>query len=276
MSTQSIKPVKGHVPAGGLDIWVERRGEGPDVLLIAGLGDPVEAWEAQLAGLSDRYRLTAYDNRGMGRTALPDSPLTVAAMADDAAAVLRATDVPAAHVLGFSGGSVIAQELALRHPGLVRSLVLAGTWARLDAYAHALLDHWRWLMETAPGEREFLEAFFLWIYTPRAHADGMVEAFIEETLAFPHQASLRAMQRALDAYREADTLDRLGEIAVPALLLTGELDLVCRPALGRQAAEAIPGAIFEVMPGEAHQPFQEVPDVFNARVEAFWREVDAA
>jgi pimeloyl-ACP methyl ester carboxylesterase len=276
MSTQSIEPVQGHVPAGDLEIWVEQRGDGPDVLLIAGLGDPVEAWEAQLAGLSDRYRLTAYDNRGMGRTALGDTPLSVATMADDAAAVLRATDVPAAHVLGFSGGSVIAQELALRHPELVRSLALVGTWARFDAYASALIDHWRWLMETAPGEREFLEAFFLWIYTPRAHADGMVATIIEETLAFPHAPSVEAMQRALDAFGEADTLERLGEIAVPALLLTGELDLVCRPALGRQAADAIPGAAFEVMPGEAHQPFQEVPDVFNARVEAFWREVDAA
>jgi pimeloyl-ACP methyl ester carboxylesterase len=274
MSTQSIEPVKGHVPAGDLEIWVEQRGDGPDVLLIAGLGDPVEAWEAQLAGLSDRYRLTAYDNRGTGRTALPDTPLSVAAMADDAAAVLRATDIPAAHVLGFSGGSVIAQELALRHPELVRSLVLVGTWARTDAYARAMLDHWRWLPEVAPGEREFLEAFFLWIYTPRAHENGMVEAIIEEALAFPHTASVEAIQRALDAFREVDTLDRLGEIAVPALALTGELDLACRPALGRQAAEAIPGAVFEVLPGEAHQPFQEVPDAFNARVEAFWREVD--
>jgi pimeloyl-ACP methyl ester carboxylesterase len=276
MSTRSIDPVKGHVPAGELEIWVEQRGDGPDVLLIAGLGDPVESWEAQLAGLSDRYRLTAYDNRGMGRTALPDTPFSVATMADDAAAVLAATGVPAAHVLGFSGGSVIAQELALRHPELVRSLVLVGTWARADVYGRAMMDHWRWLPDAAPGEREFFEAFFLWIYTRRAHENGMVAQIIEDTLAFPHKASAEAIQRALTAYREVDTLDRLGDIAVPALVLTGEVDLACPPELGRRAAEAIPGATFEVMAGEAHQPFQEVPDTFNARVEAFWREVDAA
>ena len=63
-----------HVRAGNLDMWVERRGRGPDVLLIAGLGDPAEAWQFQLDGLADRYRLTAYDNRGMGRTPLPAEP----------------------------------------------------------------------------------------------------------------------------------------------------------------------------------------------------------
>ena len=52
------------VKAGAVDLWAERRGEGPDVLLICGLGDPAEAWEPQLEGLADRYRLTAFDNRG--------------------------------------------------------------------------------------------------------------------------------------------------------------------------------------------------------------------
>jgi pimeloyl-ACP methyl ester carboxylesterase len=47
------------VRAGSLDLWVERRGPGPEVLIIAGLGDPVEAWQFQLEGLSDRYRVTA-------------------------------------------------------------------------------------------------------------------------------------------------------------------------------------------------------------------------
>jgi 3-oxoadipate enol-lactonase len=111
-----------HVPAGDLDIWTEQVGQGPDVLLIGGLGDTVESWQFQLDGLRDRYRVTAFDNRGAGRTAMPEGPAPVEAMADDAAGVLRALDIPSAHVAGFSGGSIIAQELALRDPELVRSL----------------------------------------------------------------------------------------------------------------------------------------------------------
>ena len=254
---------------------VECQGSGPDVLLIAGLGDPAEAWQFQLDGLADRYRLTAYDNRGMGRTPLPAEPFSVATMADDAAALLRALDVPAAHVAGFSGGSAIAQELALRHPGLVRSLVLTSTWSHTDAFLRAAEKFLRWLPEAAPSERAFLEAFYLWIYTPRAHADGTVEKIIEEVLAFPHQPSVEAIQRSLDAFLGHDTVSRLAQIAVPTLVLAGGLDLITPPRYGRAVADGIPGARFEVLAEEAHQPFQEAPDLFNAMVDTFWQHVEA-
>src|SRR5215475_3759338 len=130
-----------HVRAGTLDMWVERQGTGPDVLLIAGLGDPAEAWQFQLDGLADRYRLTAFDNRGAGRTPLPAEQFSVATVA------------------GFSGGSAIAQELALRHPELVSSLVLISTWARPDPFMLAVASFLRWLPASAPSERAFLEAF---------------------------------------------------------------------------------------------------------------------
>src|SRR5437773_10687339 len=103
------------VRAGRLDMWAERRGTGPDVLLIAGLGDPAEVWQFQLEGLADRYRLTAFDNRGMGRTPLPAEPFSVATLADDAAALLRALADTAAHVACYSGESVSALALALSH-----------------------------------------------------------------------------------------------------------------------------------------------------------------
>jgi pimeloyl-ACP methyl ester carboxylesterase len=263
------------IHTGELELWVERRGHGPDVLLIAGLGDPAEAWQLQLDGLADRYRLTAFDNRGAGRTPLPDGPLSIETMADDAAALLRALDVPAAHVAGFSAGSVIAQELALRHPGSVRSLVLVSSWARPDAYWHSLVDSWRWMLEAAPSERACLEAFLLWMYTARAHADGTVEQIIDEMLAFPHKPSVDAIQAMLDALAMHETADRLHRIAVPTLVLAGGQDICTPPRYGRAVADGIPGARFEILADEAHQPFQEVPDEFNARVDAFWAEVDA-
>ena len=263
------------IDTGALELWVDRRGQGPDVLLIAGLGDPAEAWQFQLDGLKDRYRLTAFDNRGAGRAPLPKGPLSVASMADDAAELLRALEVPAAHVAGFSGGSVIAQELALRHPELVRSLVLVSTWARPDAYLRSVVSSWRWMAEAAPSERAFLEAFFVWIYTPRAHADGTVDQIIEEALAFPHKPSPEAIQRTIDAFVAHETADRLQDIVAPTLVLAGARDICTPPRFGRVVAEGIPGARFEVLTEEAHQPFQEIPDEFNARVDAFWREVEA-
>ena len=262
-----------HVRANGFDIWTEQVGAGPDVLLIGGLGDTVESWQFQLEGLADRYRITAFDNRGAGRTALGDEPLSAPLLADDAAALLRALGAESAHVAGFSMGSAIAQELALRHPELVRSLVLTSTYARPDALFGSQLRFWRWLPQAAPSERAFFEAFFTWVYTPRAHADGTVERFVEEAMAFPHQQTVEAFQAQVDACVVHDSADRLAQIAAPTLVLAGELDMILPPRLSRFVASQIPNARFEVLPGEAHQPFQEVPEQFNARVDAFWRDV---
>ena len=273
MSTSTDSPQM--VEANGLEIYVDQVGLGPDVLLIGGLGDTVESWQFQLEGLADRYRLTAFDNRGAGRTAMPAGPVSVEEMADDAAGVLRALDIPSAHIAGFSGGSVIAQELALRHPDLVRSLVLQSTWAVADSYLRSWGHFVRWLAEVAPSERAFLEGFFLDIYTARAHNDGTVEQIIGEVLAFPHKQATEDMQRFLDAFLRHDTSERLPQVAAPTLVLAGGRDSTSRPELCRAVAELIPGARFEVMEEEAHQPFQEVPDEWNARVDAFWRGVEA-
>ena len=70
---------------------------------------------------------------------------TVEQMADDAAAIVEHLGLGPVHVAGFSGGSITAQELALRHPAVVRSLVLQSTWGRFDAYARTATDAWRWL-----------------------------------------------------------------------------------------------------------------------------------
>ncbi|MDR7083714.1 pimeloyl-ACP methyl ester carboxylesterase [Arthrobacter ginsengisoli] len=264
-----------HIRAGKVEIWTEQVGNGPDVLLIGGLGDTVESWQFQLDGLADRYRLLAFDNPGAGRTAMPSGRLTVENLADDAAAVLRGHDVTSAHIAGFSGGTIIAQELALRHPGLVRSLVLQSTWATTDSYLRSWARFIRWLVEVAPTERAFLEGFFLDIYTPRSHNDGTVEQIIEGVLAFPHKQSTEDLQAFIDAFMNHETADRLAQVTAPTLVLAGGNDMIIRPELCSAVAERIPGAIFEVIEGEAHQPFQEVPELWNARVSSFWQGVDA-
>jgi pimeloyl-ACP methyl ester carboxylesterase len=262
------------VEANGVEIYVDQVGQGPDVLLIGGGGDTVESWQFQLDGLAERYRLTAFDNRGAGRTRMPGGSVSVETMADDAAGVLRALEIRGAHVAGFSGGSVIAQELALRHPELVRSLVLQSTWPVMDAYLRSWLLFVRWLVEVAPSERAFLEGFFLDIYTARARNEGMVDQIIEEVLAFPHKQTAEDLQAFLDAFIDHDTTSRLPAITAPTLVIAGGRDSTSRPELCRAVAELIPDAGFQVMEEEAHQPFQEVPAEWNARVDAFWRDVE--
>ena len=119
-----------------------------------------------------------------------------------------------------------------------------------------------------------LEAFFLWIYTARAHEEGVVDAIIDEALEFPFPQSPEGFHRQLEAWRAHDTFDRLPSIAVPTLVIAGELDVATPPRLGRIVADRIPSARYVELAGEAHQPFQEQAEVFNDLVDAFWTEMD--
>jgi pimeloyl-ACP methyl ester carboxylesterase len=101
-----------------------------------------------------------------------------------------------------------------------------------------------------------------------------VEQVIQGALAFPHKMSTDAVQRWIDAGVAHDTAERLSEIAAPTLVLAGGLDKIVAPGLSQVVAEGIPGARFEVLPEEGHRPFAEAPNQFNARVDAFWREVE--
>jgi len=134
----------------------------------------------------------------------------------------------------------------------------------------------RWLVDAAPSERAFLEAFFLFIYTARAQNDGTVDSIIEDAMAFAYKQSPADTQRTLEAFlSHRGTGSRLPTITAPALVLAGGLDPTARPELGRAVADAIPGSLLEVLECDSHQPFQEIPGTWNARVDAFWQTVEA-
>jgi len=262
-----------HAQLGGVDLHYVQHGSGDDVLLLCGLGDDHTAWDAQVRSFADRYRLTVVDNRGVGQSSLPDGPFGVADMAGDAAALLDHLGIGRAHVAGFSMGGAIAQELALARPELIRSLTLVGTWARGDRFVNAVFESWAWMAGVADDDRSFIEAFLPWCYAPAVYDDGRIDAIVEAMLANPHPQSTEAFQRSARAIKEHDTLDRLGAIAAPTLVIAGEIDWCLPPRFSRQLAAGIPGARLVELAGRAHQPFQEAPEEFDALVEEFWRSV---
>src|SRR3569833_1334595 len=126
----------------GVKLYWDSLGQGPPVLLIMGLSFTHEMWYRILPVLTERHRVILFDNRGMGRSDVPRGPYSMRRMAEDAGIVLDAAGVSAAHVSGASMGGMIAQELALRSPSRVLSLVLgctsySGIFARWPRFRHA-------------------------------------------------------------------------------------------------------------------------------------------
>src|SRR3954451_17238574 len=212
------------VDSGDASLWWDETGAGePPLLLIQGLGYTADMWHRILLALAADRRVVVFDNRGVGRSSVPAEPWTVEQMADDAIAVLDAAGGGAAHVFGVSMGGLIAQEVALRHPDRVLSLVLGCTHpggreaARMDAEAAAML------MDREPkSAREAIDASLPFIYAPTTSPDD-IDADVEARLRFPLRG--KAYWGQLESMRKHHgTYDRLADILVPTLVMHGDAD----------------------------------------------------
>src|SRR5690349_10045048 len=112
-----MEAIMPHAPVNGIDLFYEETGDGPPLLLITGLSGNAADWTPLLPALAARHRVIALDPRGAGRSSAPPGPYTMAQLAADALGLLDHLDVDRAHVVGFSLGGMIAQEMALAAPG---------------------------------------------------------------------------------------------------------------------------------------------------------------
>jgi pimeloyl-ACP methyl ester carboxylesterase len=275
MTASTSSTIRQIVRSGDGDLYVEQRGAGRDILFLNGFGDTVEVWEAQTSALSDRYRCTVYDTRGTGRTVAPPESITVAQLAADAATVIAEMGLEQPHVIGFSGGGIVAQELAISYPELVGSLVLSGTFYEFDERQRRIGESWAVLAAAADSPEHFMRMFLAMIYSSEAHDDGRVDVWARELAEFDPPMSDEAFATTLAAYSNWSAKDRLGAIRVPTLVISGSVDPQVSPKRCRDMAARIDGAEFVLMENHAHQPFQEVPEEYNAIVTGFWERVDS-
>ena len=257
------------VDSGDAEIWWDATGDGdPPLLLIQGLGYTADMWHHVIDGLAAHRRVIQFDNRGVGRSSVPEPPWTVEQMADDAVAVLDAAGAQRAHVFGVSMGGLIAQEVALRHPDRVLSLILGCTHpggreaARMDPDAAAML------MDKDPkSPREAIEASLPFIYASTTPPDD-IAADVEVRLRFPLRG--KAYWGQLDAMRKhRGTYDRLGGITAPTLVLHGDADRLVQPSNATLLADAIPAARLVWLPGASHVFWTDQPDRTIAEVDRF-------
>jgi 3-oxoadipate enol-lactonase len=243
-----------------MDLHWEEHGSGEPVLLIMGLGMNATGWWRTVPVLAERFRVIAFDNRGVGRSHRPPGPYTVQLLADDAVAVLDAAGEASAHVYGISLGGMIAQELTLRHPSRVRSLVLGATTPGGDRAVSAEPAIQDFLHLRAQMRAE--EAVWASVpinYGPATRREGgqLIAEDIAQRLRFPIEPEPYSAQLA--AALGHDAHDRLGEIDVPTLVVHGDADVLVPAENGRLLADAIDGAELHLWPGAAHLYFTDEP-----------------
>jgi pimeloyl-ACP methyl ester carboxylesterase len=238
------------------------------LVLVNGVGDPLEGWANQTADfLAAGLRLVTFDNRGVGRSSQPPGPYTSAQMAADLHEVVTAAGCDDFHLCGVSMGGVIAQEYALAHPGTLRSLVLANTFAAADPFTRAAFLTWSEVAEAA-GMPMMMRAQAPWIFSPAfyARSPGRVEELIAEAAESTQPAEAFAAQTA--ALVDHDARDRLPALTTPTLVLAAADDIIIRPALSRQLLDLLPNAVWREVPG-GHAAFWENPGPWNQAVIEF-------
>ncbi len=263
----------GHVDSGDQKIYYEVDGVGEPLLLIMGLSGDILAWANQITILKQHFTVIAVDNRDAGRSGAGTDGYAIADMAGDALAVLDALEVNAAHVLGFSMGGMIAQELALNHPARVKKLILYATSSGL-ATAHAsVFDPWEWVVHN-DAEGDVLAKFVLsMVMTENFLRDeAMVTQAMALRKAHPYPQSPDSFSRQASAVRGFDASERFTNISAQTLVLVGERDVLVPPWHSGELAAGIPGARLETLEGGGHGMFMEVPDRFTDVVVGFLTE----
>jgi pimeloyl-ACP methyl ester carboxylesterase len=257
------------IKTNGIELYYEERGTGEPVLLIMGITAPGAVWEKHAECWQAKFRCLLPDNRGVGRTDKPAGPYTSAMMADDFAGLLDALGLASARVVGCSMGSIIAQQLALRHPRRVRSLVLMCPWARCDAYARGIFEHMRTLKARLRPE-EFMNYIQLLIFSKATWDDPKALADLIEGRRLagenPQPQPLHGLEAQAAACTSHDTLAELGRIRCPALVIGGGADIFTPPWMAEEVAHGIPGAELHLYPGAGHAFHWERIDDFNPRV----------
>jgi len=236
--------------------------DAPPVLLIQGLGMNKNGWTLQRIAMATKFRTIAMDNRGAGRSSIPQQPFTLEEMADDAAAVLDHYDVHDAHIVGASMGGAISQIFAVKYPERVRSLTLACTACRNQPWRAELLRHWA---DTANvrGLRQWADESARWLVGPRSFRRlAPAIGWLGPLATFRPS---RGFSAQVDAILDTDDsmVAELGRITAPTLVIVGNQDILTPRGDSEEIAERIPQAELVVISGAAHGLMIEHATTFN-------------
>jgi len=225
-------------------------GEGEPLLLIAGLASDLYTWKKALPQLEKHHQVIVFDNRGSGLTETSAATFTIATLSDDAAGLLHALDIQKAHVVGWSMGGNVAQELALRHPAKVGALVLMSTYMKTPDRSSFALDVMIHSIREGASMETFMMMMQAWCSTQTAFA-GKRASWNREATG-DHLFSIEGFARQKQALDGFDTRARAQNIIRPTLVIHGTEDIMVPPQFGQDLASQIPGSIMYRVEGAGH------------------------
>jgi pimeloyl-ACP methyl ester carboxylesterase len=266
------------VDLGSHTLWYDEHGSGQPLLLIPGLGASRLSWASQIDRLSPHFRLLVIDNRDAGDSALGTSQYSIADLADDAAALLGTLRLSSAHVMGWSMGGAVAQEMIDRHPARVTRLGLVATTPGGKVQVPPPPAMGPLLSRT---DTETIAARVRRTY-PHLAAPGYMDAHPKDLDAIVGAQESKPMsnvsyRRQLSAMVGWPGIGSAGlaRISVPTLVIHGDLDPLLPYPNGRYLASHVPGALLHTYHGVGHLPPIEAVERFGRDAVGFFSAASA-
>jgi pimeloyl-ACP methyl ester carboxylesterase len=257
-----------HAEVSGHSVAHRDVGEGPPLVLLHGFLCDSRCWRPQLADLSDRFRVLAWDAPGAGSSSDPPDPFTTTDWAQCLAGfLLDVVGIERAQVLGLSWGGILAQEFYRLYPDRVLTLILCDTYAGWkgslpESACKKRLE--RCFLESWLSAEEFVPRWVPEFFTEAASPDlkEVMSAVVSEF----HPLGFRLMAKSS---ADTDTSDLLPNIEVPTLLVWGDDDRRSPMNIAEQFREVIPNAELAIIANAGHLSNMEQPEEFNAHVRRF-------
>ncbi len=255
----------------GTELYYEEHGSGPETIVFShGLLMSGDMFSAQVEALAGRYRCICYDLRGQARSAVAPSGYDMDSLTEDAVQLIQQLNAAPCHFVGLSMGGFIGMRLGIRHPGLLRSLVLMETSADPEP-------------EENRGPYRRLAFVARWLGMRLVVDKLMTIMFGNTFLTDPDKAALRAhwrshlqgLNRKGTARAAHGVIDRqgvyaeLGRIATPTLVMVGDEDVATVPAKAQRIHAGIAGSQLQVIPGAGHSSSIEQPEFVNEAIAGF-------
>jgi 3-oxoadipate enol-lactonase len=256
------------ITANGISMHYTLNGppSAPVVTLSHSLATHLGMWEPQVVALAGRYRVLRYDTRGHGETEAPPGAYSLDQLAEDARTLLCALGVERTHFIGLSMGGMIGQVLALKHPDMLRSLVLCDTSSRVPPEARPMWDDRIRIAETQGMEPHVEPTIGRW-FTP-SYGEGHPDV-VDRVRTMIRQTKPHGYIGCGHAIKMLDLTDQLRRISVPTLVIVGEDDPGTPVAASRAIHERIGGSELMILKVASHLSNIEQAGAFNQAVMAF-------
>lgn len=258
----------------GISIDYSIQGKGEPLVMIMGVGGGKNAWYAQTRFFRNFFRTVAFDNRGIGKSGKPEGQYSIRTMSEDTVSLMDHLGIHRAHIMGVSMGGMIAQEIAINHPGRVNKLVLGCTFAKAEESPEGSRDlkvarqEYIASPESRSAQRKMMSTLLDLSFNSRSRRI-LFMSFAKIALMFSNSNGTVEQMKAVWGH---DTVERLGKITAPTLVITGTADRVIDPKSSEILSNLIPGSRLVRIEGGGHTFFMEMHDEFNREVMNFLKE----